>query len=70
MIRKLTLAASAVALVSAPATAQAERASAPAADTQEMASGSGLVVAILAIAAIIAGIVIAVDGGNDDPLSA
>lgn len=70
MTRKLSSFTAALALVAAPAFAQADRTSEPQADAQQIGTGSGLVLAILAIAAIIAGIVIAADGGNDTPLSA
>lgn len=69
-IRTLAATAAALSLMASPAVAQAERTTAPASETSELANGSGLVLAILAIAAIIAGIIIVADGGNDDPLSA
>ncbi|GAB5488579.1 MAG: hypothetical protein Pars2KO_21490 [Parasphingorhabdus sp.] len=74
---KLGMAAVAAAsLVSAPVMAQAVetssqsvRTSAQAADESELEGGSGIILAILAAAAIIAGIIIAADGSEDTPTS-
>lgn len=67
-LRNVAAAAAALTLVASPAVAQAERASAPVSDESEI-GGSGMVLAILAVAAIIAGLIILVDDG-DDPVSA
>lgn len=68
-IRNLAAAAAALSLVAAPVVAQSasERSSAPAEEGSEM-GGTSWILAILAFAAIIAGIIIAVDG-DDDPVS-
>lgn len=69
--RNLAAAAAAAALVTTPVVAQAAtsvRTSAPAKDSNDLSGGS-LVLAVLAVAAIIAGIVIAADGGSDTPVS-
>lgn len=73
---KLGMAAVAAAsLVSAPVMAQAvdssqpARASAQTADESDLEGGSGIILAILAAAAIIAGIIIAADGSEDTPTS-
>lgn len=75
---KLGMAAVAAAsLVSAPVLAQAvqpvssqvERTGASAADESNLEGGSGIVLAILAAAAVIAGIIIAADGSEDTPTS-
>lgn len=68
-IRTVAAAAAALSLAASPALAQTERTSAPAAETNEIGSGSGLILAILAVAAIIAGIIILADS-NDDAISA
>lgn len=68
-IRTVVAAAAALGLAASPAIAQSERSSAPTGETDEFRGGSSLVLAILAIAAIIAGIIIAVDGDDDGPLS-
>lgn len=67
--RKLAAAAAALSLTAAPIAAQAatQRTAAPAEEGSEM-SGSTWILALLAFAAIIAGIIIAVDG-SDDPVS-
>lgn len=69
-IRTVAAAAAALSLAASPALAQSERTSAPTSETDELGRGSGLILAILAIAAIIVGIVIVADGGNDGPISA
>jgi hypothetical protein len=68
-IRNLAAAAAALSLVAAPAVAQTapERSAAPTEDASEL-GGSSWLLAILAFAAIIAAVVIAVDG-DDDPVS-
>ncbi|MEO9469487.1 hypothetical protein [Parasphingorhabdus sp.] len=75
---KLGMAAVAAAsLVSAPVLAQAvqpvssqvERTSALAADESNLEGGSGIIIAVLAAAAVIAGIIIAADGSDDTPTS-
>ncbi|MGI8944155.1 MAG: hypothetical protein ACR2FJ_08000, partial [Qipengyuania sp.] len=58
----------AASLAVAPAVA-AERTAAPIESESEMGRGSGVIVGILALAAIIAAIIIALDNGNDDPFS-
>jgi hypothetical protein len=66
--RKLAAAAAALSLTATPIAAQAatQRTAAPAEEGSEM--GSTWILALLAFAAIIAGIIIAVDG-SDDPVS-
>lgn len=74
---KLGMAAVAAAsLVSAPVMAQAVesvsqpvRTSAQTADESDLEGGSGIIIAILAAAAVIAGIIIAADGSEDTPTS-
>lgn len=68
-IRNIAAAAAALSLVAAPAVAQTapERSAAPVEEGSEL-TGSSWILAILAFAAIIAAIVIAVDG-DDDPVS-
>ena len=73
---KLSMAAVAAAsLVSSPVLAQAAqpvsevRTGAAVADESEMEGGSGIILAILAAAAVIAGIIIAADGGDNTPTS-
>ncbi len=74
---KLGMAAVAAAsLVSAPVMAQAVesvsqpvRAGVQTADESDLEGGSGIILAILAAAAVIAGIIIAADGSEDTPTS-
>ncbi|MDJ0979875.1 MAG: hypothetical protein QNI87_15220 [Erythrobacter sp.] len=68
--RNIAMATAALSLATAPAIAQAtfERASAPIEGESEL-QGSGVILGVLAAAAIIAGIVIAVDDGDDDSVS-
>jgi hypothetical protein len=61
-------AAAAVATMGAVPALAADRTAAPVSDESEM--GGSIVLAILAAAAFIAAIYIAVDGGDDDPVSA
>ena len=70
-IRNLALATAAVSLAASPAIAEAafERANAPVEDESEIEGGSGIIVAVLAAAAIIGGIVVAADSGNSAPTS-
>ena len=56
-------------MVTSPALAQTDRASAPAAGEAEM-GGSGTLLAILAVALIIAAVIIAADGGDEVAVSA
>ena len=54
----------------APVAAQSVRVGAAvSADEAKLEGGSGIIIAILAAAAVIAGIVIAADGNNDTPTS-
>lgn len=69
-VRNIAAVAAALTLVASPAVAQAERVSAPVSDESEMGRGSGLILAILAVAAVIAGIIILVDNNEDDSISA
>ncbi|WP_374409134.1 hypothetical protein [Pelagerythrobacter sp.] len=75
--RNLLAATAAISMAAAPAIAQsassAERAVAPISSESELggdSDGSGVILAILAVAAIVAGIVIAVGGDDDEPVSA
>ncbi|MBX9898868.1 MAG: hypothetical protein K2Y17_13450 [Qipengyuania sp.] len=65
--RTLAATAAAISMVAVPVVA-ADRAAAPVSNESEM--GGSWLLAILAAAAIIAGIVIAVDSGKDRPVSA
>ena len=69
--RNVLAGAAALSLAAAPAIVQVQmdRAAAPVAGESE-ATGSGIVLGVLALAAIIAGIVIAAQGGDDVPTSA
>lgn len=69
--RNLAAATAVVSLAASPAIAEASfaRTSAPVEGESELEGGSGILIAVLAAAAIIAGIVIAADDGNDEPLS-
>ena len=69
--RTLALATAAVSLAASPAIAEAayDRANAPVEGESELEGESGILIAILAAAAIIAGIIIAADGGEDAPTS-
>lgn len=70
-------AVAAASLVSAPVFAQAvqpvstpvERTGAATSDESDLEGGSGIIIAVLAAAAIIAGIIIAADGSDDTPTS-
>ncbi|SIN89603.1 hypothetical protein SAMN02745824_2207 [Parasphingorhabdus marina DSM 22363] len=70
-------AVAAASLVSAPVFAQAvqpvssqvERVGAATSDESELEGGSGIIIAVLAAAAVIAGIIIAADGSDDTPTS-
>ncbi len=68
--RNIALATAALSLATAPAIAQAnfDRASAPIEGESEF-EGNGIILGVLAAAAIIAGIVIIADDGNDDSVS-
>ena len=65
--RTLAAAAAVTSMVAAPVVA-ADRAAAPVSGESEM--GGSWILAILAAAAVIAGIVIAIDSGEDNPISA
>jgi hypothetical protein len=78
MIKNALFATAAAALAIAPVAAQAQSANAPTVERSakpvskkagQMEGGSGVLLGLLAAAAVIAGIVIAVDGGDDDPVS-
>ena len=71
-------AVAAASLVSAPVLAQAAqpvssvsqaRTVAVSADDSDLEGGSGIIIAVLAAAAVIAGIIIAADGSDDTPTS-
>lgn len=70
-LRTLAAAAAAITIAATPAIAEAsmDRAAAPLSGESKL-GGSGTILALLAAAAIIAGIVILADGGSDDPVSA
>ncbi len=73
MTKFLATTAVSLALIATPVVAQAttaDRASAPVGATSELEGGSGIILAILAAAAIIAGIIIAADNEDDVPTSA
>jgi hypothetical protein len=72
--KKSMVAIAAASLLIAPVAAQAApakaaRVSAQTADESKLEGGSSIIIAILAAVAVIAGIVIAADGGNDNPAS-
>lgn len=69
--RNVVAATAALSLAATPAIAEAafDRAAAPVEGESELEGGSGIILAILAAAAVIAGIIIAADDGNDEPLS-
>jgi hypothetical protein len=72
--RSLLAATAALSLVASPAlartSANVERISAPVAQEEsDVEGGSGILIAILAAAAVIAGIIIASDGSEDAPTS-
>ena len=71
-IRKIALAAGALALAASPAIAQAnfDRAIAPVEGESELEGGSGILIAVLGAAAIVAGIIVIADDDDDDPVSA
>jgi cytochrome c oxidase assembly factor CtaG len=64
-------AASAVALMATPAFAAAKAAPTPAVETVEADNqlGGGFIIPLLALAAIIAGILVVIDNNNDKPVS-
>lgn len=68
--RNLAAAAAAVSMATAPAVAAPVSRDAAPAEADSELGGSGVILGILAAALVIAGIIIAVDGGNDDPISA
>lgn len=68
-LRNAAAAAAALTLVASPVVAQTERATAPVSDESEMGRGSSMILAILAIAAVIAGIIILVDDSDDEAVS-
>jgi hypothetical protein len=68
-LRTLAAATAVVTLAASPAIAETafQRTAAPVKGENEL--GSGTLLAVLAAAAVIAGIIIAADGGSDDPVS-
>lgn len=70
--RTLAAATAALSLATAPAVAQStvSRTAAPVSSEKSEVGGTGVILGILAAAAIIAGIIIAADGGSDNPISA
>ena len=68
--RNVLAATAALTLAAAPAVAEAsyERVAAQVEGESELSGGSGVIIGILAAAAIIAGIIIAVDSNDDDDL--
>jgi hypothetical protein len=70
--RTLAAAAAAITVAATPAIAEAsfDVAAAPVSGKSKLEGGSGTILAILAAAAIIAGIVLVADGGSDAPVSA
>ena len=69
--RNILAGAAALTLAAAPAIAEVnlDRAAAPVAG-ESNATGAGIALGVLALAAIIAGIIVAADGGEDVPTSA
>ena len=69
--RIATAAATALALVAVPTMAQAEtpRQAAPVEGENDMIGGAGLIIGILAIAAIVGGIIISTSDDDEDPVS-
>ncbi|MGB7408382.1 MAG: hypothetical protein WA908_07740 [Pontixanthobacter sp.] len=70
--RTLLVATAAVSMAASPAIAQADRAVAPVSGESALGGdgdGTGIILALLAAAAVIAGIVIAVDNDDDTPES-
>lgn len=69
--RNVVAATAALSLAATPAIAEAafDRAAAPVEGESELEGGSGIILAILAAAAVIAGIIIAADGDDDGPVS-
>lgn len=70
-ISKLSVGIAALALVAAPAIAQSSLAPSVAplsGDEEGQAEGTGLILGILAVSAIVGGIIIGADGGDDEPL--
>lgn len=70
-IRNLVMATAAVSLAASPAIAEAafERANAPVEGESELEGENGILIALLAAAAVIAGIIIIADDGEDAPTS-
>ncbi|RDC59314.1 hypothetical protein HME9302_00501 [Alteripontixanthobacter maritimus] len=71
-VRNVLAATAALSLVAAPAIAQADVAVAPAVETNELGNnedGTGVILALVAAALVIAGIIIVADGDDDDALS-
>ncbi|QFT77035.1 hypothetical protein [Erythrobacter sp. THAF29] len=66
--RNVALATAAVSLAASPAIAEAafDRSTAPVEGESELEGGSGILIAILAAAAIIAGIIVAADDNGED----
>lgn len=69
-IRNLTAALAAVSLATAPAVAAPVSRDAAPVEAKNELGGSGVILGVLAAALVIAGIIIAADGGDDEPLSA
>lgn len=69
--RNLALATAAVSLAASPAIAEAafERTGAPVEGESELEGEGGIIIALLAAAAVIAGIIILADDGEDLPTS-
>ena len=70
-ISKLSFGIAALALVAAPAIAQSSLAPSVAplsGDEEGQAEGSGLILGLLAVAGITTALVVAADGGDDQPL--
>jgi len=70
--RNLALATAALSLAASPAIAEAafERTVAPVEAESEIQGSSGILIAVLAGAAIIGGIILIADNDDDDPVSA
>ena len=69
-MKKILIAATAtIGLVATPALAQAERVGAPIEASEQLEGENGVLIAILAAAAVIAGLIILLEDDTDEPAS-